>query len=266
MERRRTRGLRAGELEVRPAEHLALAGGARSTSRSANSTSWRRWSAGRADRHPGRAVRAVWGGRLRAHDRSVDVYVHKLRVKLAGAVPEWRFIHTHFGFGYRFSPERSHPFHTARSPTTGSVHDQEQPTGCWRSRSSARWPSASPPAATTTRAAASGSHTARRVGGERLGQDRHRRLLDRRPRSPRRRPSCSTRRTPTSRSRSASPAPAAASRSSAPARPTSPTPRARSRTTRRSRSARRTASPTARSRSPTTASPSRPTRTSPSTA
>jgi hypothetical protein len=35
----------------------------------------------------------------------VDVYIHKLRAKLSDALPEWSFIHTHFGFGYRFSPE-----------------------------------------------------------------------------------------------------------------------------------------------------------------
>ena len=38
-------------------------------------------------------------------DRSVDVYVRKLRVKLEKAFPGWRFIHTHFGFGYRLSAE-----------------------------------------------------------------------------------------------------------------------------------------------------------------
>ena len=48
---------------------------------------------------------------MRADDRSVDVYVHKLRSKLAAALPRWSFIHTHFGFGYRFQPEPSHPFH-----------------------------------------------------------------------------------------------------------------------------------------------------------
>ena len=47
----------------------------------------------------------VWGGRLRGDDRSVDVYIHKLRSKLARALPHWRFIHTHFGFGYRFEAE-----------------------------------------------------------------------------------------------------------------------------------------------------------------
>ena len=55
--------------------------------------------------------REVWGRRLRAGDRSIDVYVHKLRAKLEQAVPGTRFIHTHVGFGYRFSPELSHAFH-----------------------------------------------------------------------------------------------------------------------------------------------------------
>ena len=50
---------------------------------------------------------------MRADERSVDVYVHKLRSKLAEVLPEWRFIHTHFGFGYRFQPERSHQFHNS---------------------------------------------------------------------------------------------------------------------------------------------------------
>jgi DNA-binding winged helix-turn-helix (wHTH) protein len=38
-------------------------------------------------------------------DRSVDVFVRKLRSKLERASPGWRYIHTHFGIGYRFSPE-----------------------------------------------------------------------------------------------------------------------------------------------------------------
>jgi DNA-binding response OmpR family regulator len=55
----------------------------------------------------------VWGAPMRAADRSVDVYVHKLRTKLAAALPQWEFIHTHFGFGYRFQAERSQRFHKA---------------------------------------------------------------------------------------------------------------------------------------------------------
>ena len=72
-------------------------------------------------RRPGRIVardelyRIVWGTELRDGDRSIDVYVHKLRVKLEVALPAWRFIHTHVGFGYRFSPEPSHPFHNSNT-------------------------------------------------------------------------------------------------------------------------------------------------------
>jgi DNA-binding response OmpR family regulator len=55
--------------------------------------------------------RLAWDSALRHGDRSVDVYVHKLRAKLEEAVPGRRFIHTHFGFGYRFAPEPSHAFH-----------------------------------------------------------------------------------------------------------------------------------------------------------
>lgn len=49
----------------------------------------------------------VWGGKLKPGDRTVDVHVRKLRVRLAEVLPESRFIHTHFGFGYRFSAEPS---------------------------------------------------------------------------------------------------------------------------------------------------------------
>ena len=100
---------RAGDLEVRPGDHLALARGR------AMSLSVRELDLLLAlVRNQGRIVpreelyATVWGAPLRAHDRSVDVYVHKLRSKLARAVPECRFIHTHFGFGYRFEPEPTH--------------------------------------------------------------------------------------------------------------------------------------------------------------
>jgi DNA-binding response OmpR family regulator len=53
----------------------------------------------------------VWGGPLRAGDRSVDVYVSKLRNKLEQALPDRRFIHTHPGFGYRFQPQPSRNVH-----------------------------------------------------------------------------------------------------------------------------------------------------------
>ncbi|MFI5037225.1 MAG: helix-turn-helix domain-containing protein, partial [Solirubrobacterales bacterium] len=34
-----------------------------------------------------------------------DVFVRKLRQKLEKASPRWRYIHTHFGIGYRFAAE-----------------------------------------------------------------------------------------------------------------------------------------------------------------
>lgn len=56
--------------------------------------------------------RLAWDRPLREGDRTVDVYIHKLRSKLEEAIPERQFIHTHFGFGYRLSPTsqgESHP-------------------------------------------------------------------------------------------------------------------------------------------------------------
>jgi DNA-binding response OmpR family regulator len=48
----------------------------------------------------------VWGYTMARGDRSVDVFVRKLRHKLEGASPAWRYVHTHFGVGYRFAAER----------------------------------------------------------------------------------------------------------------------------------------------------------------
>ena len=47
----------------------------------------------------------VWQQPYRPYERSVDVYVGKLRQKLEEAAPDWRYIHTHFGFGYRFDAQ-----------------------------------------------------------------------------------------------------------------------------------------------------------------
>jgi DNA-binding response OmpR family regulator len=47
----------------------------------------------------------VWGYAMVHGDRSVDVFVRKLRRKLEDASPGWRYLHTHFGVGYRFQPE-----------------------------------------------------------------------------------------------------------------------------------------------------------------
>ena len=47
----------------------------------------------------------VWGYAMAHGDRSVDVFVRKLRQKLQKRSPNWNYIHTHFGVGYRFDPE-----------------------------------------------------------------------------------------------------------------------------------------------------------------
>jgi DNA-binding response OmpR family regulator len=47
----------------------------------------------------------VWGYAMAHGDRSVDVFIRKVRQKLEHASPDWQYIHTHFGVGYRFDPE-----------------------------------------------------------------------------------------------------------------------------------------------------------------
>jgi DNA-binding response OmpR family regulator len=104
--------LYAGELEIRADEGLVLATG------SALTLSVREFELLSAmARRQGAIVtreelfRMVWGGELRNGDRSVDVYVSKLRNKLERALPDRRFIHTHPGFGYRFQPQPSRDVH-----------------------------------------------------------------------------------------------------------------------------------------------------------
>jgi DNA-binding response OmpR family regulator len=100
--------LYAGELEIRLGEGLVLATGR------ALRLSVREFGLLAAMARQAGAIvtrdelyAEVWGGELRPGDRSVDVYVSKLRNKLETAMPDRRFIHTHPGFGYRFQPQPS---------------------------------------------------------------------------------------------------------------------------------------------------------------
>jgi DNA-binding response OmpR family regulator len=92
------------ELEIRPSEFVALAGG-RPLPLTMRELQLLTALAEREGRIVSRAelYAVVWGEPYRKSDRSVDVYVGKLRHKLAEALPGHRFIHTHFGFGYRFT-------------------------------------------------------------------------------------------------------------------------------------------------------------------
>jgi DNA-binding response OmpR family regulator len=68
----------------------------------------------------------VWGYAMAHGDRSVDVFVRKLRQKLETASPRWRYIHTHFGIGYRFDPETDDlPALDATAPEPAEQHDEE---------------------------------------------------------------------------------------------------------------------------------------------
>jgi DNA-binding response OmpR family regulator len=50
---------------------------------------------------------SLWGYEMARNDRSVDVFVHKLRRKLKLASPAWRYVHTHPRTGYRLAAERA---------------------------------------------------------------------------------------------------------------------------------------------------------------
>ncbi len=52
-----------------------------------------------------RIYATVWGGVMPKRDRCVDVFVRKVRLKLAAVAPGETFVHTHFGIGYRLHPE-----------------------------------------------------------------------------------------------------------------------------------------------------------------
>jgi DNA-binding response OmpR family regulator len=64
----------------------------------------------------------VWGYTMVRGDRSVDVFVRKLRQKLEPLSPEWNYLHTQFGVGYRFAAEPR-----GASPTP----PEEAPASAW---------------------------------------------------------------------------------------------------------------------------------------
>ena len=112
--RRRRRGrvdadlgpLTFGELEIRPDQFQAFAGG-RSLELTRREFELLHLLAGA----PGNVLereaiyQRVWGYAMAHGDRSVDVFIRKLRQKLERGSPSWSYIHTHFGIGYRFDVE-----------------------------------------------------------------------------------------------------------------------------------------------------------------
>jgi len=98
--------LRIGNVEIRPAELQVLIEGVR-TGLTVREFELFFLLAKRVDSVVQRPeiYELMWGGEMPRRDRSVDVLVRKVRGKLEVAAPDWRYIHTHFGIGYRFTPE-----------------------------------------------------------------------------------------------------------------------------------------------------------------
>jgi len=96
----------AGRLEIRPADNAALVDG-RPLILTVRELQLLTLLAQNAERVMTREelYARVWQRAYRKSDRSVDVYVGRLRTKLGRVLPGRRFIHTHTGIGYRFSTD-----------------------------------------------------------------------------------------------------------------------------------------------------------------
>jgi DNA-binding response OmpR family regulator len=102
---RQSAPVQAGELEVRPDQFQAFVQG-RSLDLTRREFELLELLAAAGGRVLEREdiYQRVWGYAMARGDRSVDVFVRKLRQKLEQASPGWRYIHTHVGVGYRFAP------------------------------------------------------------------------------------------------------------------------------------------------------------------
>jgi DNA-binding response OmpR family regulator len=96
----------AGELEIRRAQHQAFVDGS-----SLGLTRREFQLLELLASHDKRVLErefiyeSLWGYSMMRGDRSVDVFVRKVRHKLELASPQWSYVHTHFGIGYRFAAE-----------------------------------------------------------------------------------------------------------------------------------------------------------------
>lgn len=96
--------LRSGELEVRQDRFDALAGG-----NAADLTTREYEVLELLIRHEHvvlsreQIYEAIWGYEMLAGDRVVDIFVSRIRRKLARISPAWEYLHTHPGHGYRFA-------------------------------------------------------------------------------------------------------------------------------------------------------------------
>jgi DNA-binding response OmpR family regulator len=112
----------AGEIEVRPDQFQVFAHG-RSIDLTRREFELIQLLAGAEGRVLEREeiYQRVWGYTMAHGDRSVDVFVRKLRSKLQQASPDWHYIHTHFGVGYRFAAERAGEEPVENAPATAAA-------------------------------------------------------------------------------------------------------------------------------------------------
>ena len=109
----------AGELSIRPDRFDAYSNGvAASLSRKEYELLYQLAVVGGRVLEREDIYQRVWGYTMARGDRSVDVFVRKLRHKLEQVSPHWHYVHTHFGVGYRFAAE----------PTVGAVGAKPEPS------------------------------------------------------------------------------------------------------------------------------------------
>ncbi|MFM8520194.1 MAG: response regulator transcription factor [Solirubrobacterales bacterium] len=115
-----------GEVEIRPDQFQAFVGG-ESVGLTRREFELLALLAGREGNVLERETiyQEVWGYAMAHGDRSVDVFVRKLRHKLEKRSPGFRYIHTHFGVGYRFAPEHMAEIDQALADTGAA--DPERP-------------------------------------------------------------------------------------------------------------------------------------------
>jgi DNA-binding response OmpR family regulator len=122
--------LSAGELEIRPDMFEAFVGGRAIglTRREFELLNLLAASSGRVLPRE-QIYERVWGYAMVHGDRSVDVFVRKLRRKLEAASPGWRYLHTHFGVGYRFDSREAEAEGTRPAENGSETPMAERPEG-----------------------------------------------------------------------------------------------------------------------------------------
>jgi DNA-binding response OmpR family regulator len=112
----------AGELEVRPDQYQAFVSGQSVglTRREFQLLQLLAEADGRVIERE-EIYERVWGYAMARGDRSVDVFVRKVRQKLTRSSPGWAYLHTHFGIGYRFGAEAAGGDETLAAPAAAGA-------------------------------------------------------------------------------------------------------------------------------------------------